>query len=83
MNPNWAIAAGLAVISGAIFIALHVSRAHQVIAAAIHHTDPPRIETQPGTDDDRLLDAYLAYYGPAGLQRLRTAIDQTRKEGLS
>jgi hypothetical protein len=43
MNPNWAIAAGLIVISGAIFIALRVSRAHQVIAAILH--------------TDRLLDA--------------------------
>ncbi|HEY9370416.1 hypothetical protein [Streptomyces sp.] len=79
MNPNWMVAAVLTVISGAIFIALRVSRAHQVIAAILH-TDPPRIETRPGTDDDRLLDAYLAYYGPAGLDRLRAAIDQTRKE---
>jgi hypothetical protein len=35
---------------------------------------------QPGTDDGLLLDAYLAYYGPAGTQRLRDAIDQHRKE---
>jgi hypothetical protein len=32
------------------------------------------------TDADLLLDAYLAYYGPAGLDRLRAAIDQTREE---
>lgn len=79
MNPNWAIAAGLVAISGAIFIALRVSRAHQVIAAILH-TDPPRIETQPGTDDDLLLDAHLAYHGPAGFDRLLDAIDQTREE---
>jgi hypothetical protein len=80
MNPNWAIAAGLIVISGAIFIALHVSRAHQVIAVAIRHTDPPRIETKPGKDTDLLLDAYLVYHGPDALDRLLDAIDQTRKE---
>ena len=79
MNPNWAIAAVLASISGAIFIALRVSRAHQVIAAILH-TDPPRIETKPGSDADLLLDVCLAYYEPAGLARLRTAIDQTREE---
>lgn len=80
MNPNWMIAAGLIVISGAIFIALRVSRAHQVITAAIHHTDPPRIETQPGRDTDLLLDAYLIYHGPDALDRLLDAIDQHKKE---
>jgi hypothetical protein len=44
------------------------------------HTDPPAIDTQPGTDTDLYLDAALAYYGPAGLDRLQGAINEAREE---
>ncbi|MET7923138.1 hypothetical protein ABZT43_03915 [Streptomyces sp. NPDC005349] len=71
MNPNWAIAAGLAAISGAIFYVLRLGSVlresldrARITAAAILHTDPPRIETEPGTDTDLLLDALIAYYEP-------------------
>lgn len=49
----------------------------------ILHTDPPVIETRPGTDTDLLLDAALAYYGPAGLERLHDAINDIREEEAS
>jgi hypothetical protein len=42
--------------------------------------NPPSEQQTPGTDSDLLLDAALAYYGPAGLQRLSDAINQHRKE---
>lgn len=80
MNPNWAVAAGLAAIAGAIFFALHIRRA-QATVAAILRTNPPLIETKPGSDSDLLLDAYLAYHGSDALDRLLEAIDQHRQEG--
>lgn len=46
----------------------------------ILHTDPPAIDTQPGTDTDLYLDAALAYYGPAGLDRLQDAVNEAREE---
>lgn len=55
------------------------TRNDRVAAERILRTSPPRRETQPGTDDDLLLDAALTYYGPAGLQRLRDAITDTRE----
>lgn len=79
MNPNWAIAAGLAVIAGGIFFALQVRRA-QATVAAILRTEPTPEQQAPGTDIGLLIDAHLVYYGPAGLDQLRAAIDQTRKE---
>ncbi|MFE4671053.1 hypothetical protein [Streptomyces sp. NPDC056723] len=89
MNPNWAIALVLIGISGAIFCALQVRRSlreplerDQILAAAPFHTDPPRIETEPGTDTDLLLEAHFIYHGPAGLQRLRDAINEAREETL-
>jgi len=42
--------------------------------------EPAQPDTEWGVRDELLLDAHLAQYGPAGLQRLRDAIDQTRKE---
>jgi hypothetical protein len=42
---------------------------------ARHRPTPERPE--PGTDIDLYLDAALAYYGPAGLNRLSNAIHQT------
>ncbi|MFB6675561.1 LPXTG cell wall anchor domain-containing protein [Streptomyces sp. NPDC056390] len=77
MNPNWAIAAGLALAAGAIFFAL---RRAQDVVVAILRTDAPRIETRPGRDFDLLLDAYLAYHGADALDRLLEAIDQHGKE---
>jgi hypothetical protein len=56
------------------------TRNDRVMAERILRTNPPAIDTQPGTDTDLLLDAALAYYGPAGLQRLHNAINQHRKE---
>ncbi|MGW1949127.1 hypothetical protein ACWCRC_32990 [Streptomyces sp. NPDC001940] len=86
MNPNWAIALVLIGISGAIFCALRVRRAlrecDQIVAAAPFHTDPPRIETRPGSNADLLLDAYLAYHGADALDQLLDAIDQHRKGEL-
>ncbi|MEV6696282.1 hypothetical protein AB0M68_03840 [Streptomyces sp. NPDC051453] len=87
MNPNWTVAAVLTVIAGAIFYVLRLRSVlresldrGRIVAFAPLHTDPPRIETEPGTDTDRLLDALNAYYEPAGLERLGDAINQTRKE---
>jgi hypothetical protein len=54
------------------------SRGDRRAAWRLLHTDPPAIDTQPGTDTDLYLDAALAYYGPAGLQRLRAAINDHR-----
>jgi hypothetical protein len=51
----------------------------RVMAERLIRTDPPAIDTQPGTDTDAYLDAALAYYGAAGLQRLRGAINDTRE----
>ncbi|MFD9276842.1 hypothetical protein ACFWD7_06065 [Streptomyces mirabilis] len=59
------------------------TRNDRVMAERILHTDPPAIDIQPGTDTDLLLDAALAYYGPAGLQRLHSAINETREEEAS
>jgi hypothetical protein len=42
--------------------------------------EPATQNTDWGTDDELLLDAYLTYYGNGGLQKLRDAIDQHRKE---
>ncbi|MFF2475132.1 hypothetical protein [Streptomyces sp. NPDC058066] len=79
MNPNWAVSVALAAIAGGIFFALQVRRAHATVASILR-TDPPRIETKPGTDADLLLDAYLIYHGSDALDRLLDAIDQHRKE---
>lgn len=80
--PNLAIAAGLLVFAAwAIRRSIQALRgADRIVADAILRTDPPAIDTQPGTDSDLLLDAALAYYGPAGLDRLRAVINQHRKE---
>jgi hypothetical protein len=79
---NAAIAAGLLVFAAwAIRRSIRALRgADRIVADAILRTDPPAIDTQPGSDSDLLLDAVLAYYGPAGLQRLHNAINQHRKE---
>ncbi|WP_405888805.1 hypothetical protein OG762_36555 [Streptomyces sp. NBC_01136] len=57
--------------------------ADQVVADAIRRTDPPAEQQTPGTDNDLLIDAALAYYGPAGLDRLHDAINQHREEEAS
>lgn len=46
----------------------------------ILHDEPAEPDTEWGVRDELLLDAHLAQYGPAGLQRLRDAIEQARKE---
>jgi len=46
-------------------------------ATRLEHRPEPG---HPGTDTGLLIDAYLTYYGPAGLDRLRDAIEQHRKE---
>lgn len=56
------------------------TRNDRIAAWRILRLDPPAVETQPGRDIDALLDALLAYHGPAGLNRLRDAIHQHRKE---
>jgi hypothetical protein len=56
------------------------TRNDRVMAERTLRVDPPSEQQTPGTDSDLLLDAALAYYGPAGLQRLHNAINQHRKE---
>ncbi|MFD7185536.1 hypothetical protein ACFV90_36940 [Streptomyces sp. NPDC059904] len=46
MNPNWAIAAVLAVISGAIFFALQIRRAQAIVAAILRTVREAREEGQ-------------------------------------
>ncbi|GAB2718451.1 hypothetical protein [Streptomyces bullii] len=41
------------------------TRNDQAAAQRQLRVDPPAIDTQPGRDNDLLLDAALAYYGPA------------------
>lgn len=72
--PNLAIAAGLLA-----FAWWSIRRAARKVDQILH-TDPPAIDTQPGTDTDLLLDAALAYYGPAGLDRLLNDIHEAREE---
>ena len=57
--------------------------ADQIVADAISRVDPPAEQQAWGTDNDLLLDAALAYYGAAGLERLRGAINQHREEEAS
>jgi hypothetical protein len=56
------------------------TRNDRVAAQRLLHTDPPAIDTQPGTDTDLYLDAALAYYGPGGLDRLHDAVHEAREE---
>jgi hypothetical protein len=56
------------------------TRNDRVMAERILRVDPPSEQQTPGTDSDLLLDAALAYYGPAGLDRLHNAITDSRKE---
>jgi hypothetical protein len=56
------------------------NRNDRVAAERTCRTTPTSEQQTPGTDTDLYLDAALAYYGPAGLQRLHDAVNQTRKE---
>jgi len=80
--PNLAIAAGLLVFAAwAIRRSIHALRgADRIVADAILRTDPPAIDTQPGTDTDLLLDCIAIAGDHTGFQRLRDAIHDTRKE---
>ena len=77
MNPNWAIAAGLIVISGAIFIALRVSRANRLVR---HEVGPDALRLLQELDTHLAQTVARDPELAAGFQRLRTALDETRKE---
>ena len=55
------------------------SRNDRIAARRITRVEPRPEPGKPGHDDGLLLDAYLARYGDAGFQKLRDAIEQTRK----
>ncbi|WP_405883573.1 hypothetical protein OG747_36345 [Streptomyces sp. NBC_01384] len=78
---NAAISAGLLTFAAwAIRRSIQTLRgADQIVADAIRHTDPPAEQQAWGTDNDLLIDAALAYYGPTGLDRLQNAINQHRE----
>lgn len=72
--PNLAIAAALAA-----FAWWSLRRAARKVDQILH-TDPPERDPKWGSNTDLLLDAALAYYGPAGLQRLSDAVNDAREE---
>ncbi|MFE2485981.1 hypothetical protein ACFXGR_22325 [Streptomyces mirabilis] len=59
------------------------TRSDRVMAERTCRTNPTSEQQTPGTDTDLLLDAALAYYGPAGLERLHDAINDIREEEAS
>lgn len=79
MTSNLAIAALLIAVPGAAYCACRAiaawrgtdqrTRNDRAMAQRLLHTDPPAIDTTPGTDNDLLLDAHLAYHGPAHATR--------------
>ena len=70
----WIVAAAVA--AGAAWWALR--RASRQVDQILRD-EPAEADTEWGVRDELLLDAHLAQYGPAGLQELRDAINQTRK----
>lgn len=79
---NLALAALMVGITGAGYCACRVfallfgedprHRTDRAMAERILRVDPPAVETVPGTDHDLLLDAHLAYHGPATATRKET-----------
>jgi len=74
---HWIGLTAAAVAAGAAWWALRKA-SRQV--DRILRDEPAEPDTEWGVRDELLLDAHLAQYGPAGLQRLRDAIEQTRKD---
>lgn len=56
------------------------TRNDRVMAERILRTDPPAIDTQPGTDTDLLLDCIAIAGEHRGFEQLREAIHEAREE---
>lgn len=56
------------------------TRTDRAAAGRVTRSEPRPEPGQPGTDSGLLLDCIAIYGDHAGLQRLRDAIDQTRRE---